>query len=310
MFALIARGRTVSAHAARPLLSYVRLGRAIVQSAQSRRNSTDVEAGYPHTQEGPGAQWLTTSLPEITPKSGITTVPWEPKPVYVPLSSLLVRQPGHQRACSKVVALEPSVFDHPIRRDILHLCVVYHRDALRQGTAANKNRAEVSGSGKKLRPQKGTGRARLGDRGNPMLRGGGRAFAKKARDFSTSLPRKMQEMGMRVALSAKMREQALGVVESLEWPGVKTGEFKQRIGSLGWKRVLFIHGASHVPENLRRSSSNLRDVHCTTAKDVTVYDLLKWQMVVLDIGAVDWFHQQLGKKPLPAENIGGHIRDV
>jgi len=136
-----------------------------------------------------------------------------------------------------------------------------------------------------------------------MLRGGGRAFGPKPRDFSTSLPKKMFEMGLRVALTAKLREQSLGVVESLEWPGVKTREFVRRIRPLGWKKVLFISGAEEVPANLLRSSRNLQDVECMPAKDVTVYHLLRWHTVVLDLAAVDHFHQQLAKKPLAMEDI-------
>src|SRR5882757_2916434 len=124
------------------------------------------------------------------------------KPVYLTLSSLV----GKSKGAKKAVALDPTVFDHPVRRDILHLCVVHYLDSLRQGTASTKTRAEVAGSRRKIRPQKGTGRARLGDRQSPMLRGGGVAFGPKPRDFSTKLNRKVIQMGMRVALTMKLRE--------------------------------------------------------------------------------------------------------
>jgi len=143
-----------------------------------------------------------------------------------------------------------------------------------------------------------------------MLRGGGRAFGPKPRDFSTLLPRKMVEMGLRVALSAKLRERALGVVESLEWPGVKTGEFRRKLGTMGWKKTLFIAGAQEVPANLLRSSRNLQEVECTTAKETNVYDLLKWQTVVLDVAAVDWFHKNLAKAPLAIEDISGPLPPI
>jgi len=143
-----------------------------------------------------------------------------------------------------------------------------------------------------------------------MLRGGGRAFGPKPRDFSTSLPKKVVEMGMRVALTAKLREQSLGVVESLEWPGVKTAAFARKIRPLGWKKVLFISGADEVPANLLRSSRNLQDVECMPAKDVTVYHLLKWHTAVLDLDAVDHFHRQLAKKPLAMEDVEGPLPEV
>lgn len=195
-----------------------------------------------------------------------------------------------------MVALPPSIFRHPIRRDILHLCVVHHLDGLRQGTAANKSRGEVRGSGKKIRPQKGTGKARLGDAQSPMLVGGGRAFAKKARDFSTKLPRKVIQMGMRVALSAKVKENSLGIVESLQWPGVKTKEFATRIGELGWNKTLFVTGLANVPNTLDRSSRNIPGVDATTASKLTVYDAVKWERLVLDISAVEFYEKTLGKR--------------
>ncbi|KAG8877156.1 54S ribosomal protein, mitochondrial [Tulasnella sp. 331] len=222
-------------------------------------------------------------------------------PIYLPLSSLVSRKPGEPRASSKVVSLDPSVFSHPIRNDILHAAVVHYRDGLRQGSASTKTRAEVSGSGRKLRPQKGSGRARLGDRGSPMLRGGGRAFGPKPRDFSTKLPRKVIEMAMRVALSSKVKSQSLCVVETLQWPGFKTKELAARLASLSWNdKVLFVCG-HHVPKTLRRSSSNLQGVETIGAEDLTVYDIVVNKRTVLDLAAVEWLEKRLGKSNLPLE---------
>jgi 50S ribosomal protein L4 len=200
-------------------------------------------------------------------------------------------------ASDDVVALDPTVFRHPLRKDILHLCVVHHLDSLRQGSANTKTRAEVVGSGRKLRPQKGTGRARLGDKGSPMLRGGGVAFGPKPRDFATKLPRKVVQMGMRVALSAKVEEGSFGVVESLDWPMeiAKTKGMAKRIDELGWRRTLFVSGGSVLPEGLRRSTSNLENVDTVTAEELTVYDAVRWPRLVLDVDAVAYFEQTLSK---------------
>lgn len=196
----------------------------------------------------------------------------------------------------KVAKLDPYVFSHPIRRDILHLCVVHHLDSLRQGSANTKTRGEVRGSGRKIRPQKGSGLARLGDGQSPMLRGGGVAFGPKPRDFSTKLPRKVREMGLRVALSAKLREHGLGVVKSLNWPGFKTGPLAKQISELGWRKTLFVTGLDEVPEGLRRARSNINKVEVIPAKDLHVYDAVKWPRLVLDLAAVEWFERKLGKK--------------
>ncbi|KAL2119205.1 hypothetical protein VTJ04DRAFT_6165 [Mycothermus thermophilus] len=107
----------------------------------------------------------------------------------------------------------------PLRRDILHLAVVYEGDKTRQGTASSLTRYEVHGSHRKIRPQKGTGRARLGTKQSPMLRGGGKVFGPKPRDFSTKLNRKVYDLAWRIALSYRYRRGELIVTEDgLELP--------------------------------------------------------------------------------------------
>ena len=93
----------------------------------------------------------------------------------------------------------------PLRKDILHRAVIYEGDATRQGTANTKWRSEVHGSNRKIRPQKGTGSARLGDKKSPMLKGGGVAFGPKPRDFATGLNRRVYDLAWRIALSYRYR---------------------------------------------------------------------------------------------------------
>jgi large subunit ribosomal protein L4 len=120
-------------------------------------------------------------------------------------------------------------------------------------------------------------------------------FGPRPRDFSTKLPRKVIEMGMRVALSAKVKDRRLGVVESLAWRGLKTKHLCQRIDHLGWRKTLFVTGEEKVPVGLERSSRNIQMVDVATASKLNVYNLLKWQRVVMDVAAVDWFERTLGK---------------
>ncbi|KAK4989145.1 54S ribosomal protein yml6, mitochondrial [Elasticomyces elasticus] len=103
----------------------------------------------------------------------------------------------------------------PLRRDILHRAVIFEGDNTRQGTASTKWRSEVHGSGRKIRPQKGSGSARLGDKKSPMLRGGGVAFGPKPRDFGTDLPRKIYDLAWRTALSYRYRRGELLVTDDL-----------------------------------------------------------------------------------------------
>ncbi|KAF9076219.1 ribosomal protein L4 domain-containing protein [Rhodocollybia butyracea] len=214
------------------------------------------------------------------------------RPVYVSLTTPLHSK---EQAEDQLVALNPTVFHQPIRRDILHLCVIQYRDSLRQGSANTKTRGEVRGSGRKIRPQKGSGRARLGDAQSPMLRGGGVAFGPKPRDFSTKLPRKVIQMGMRVALSSKVQDSNLGVMETLDWPTGKTRELARKIEALKLKNTLFITGEDEAPIMLQRAMRNVPMVRLTTSKQVNIYDMLKWPRVMLDTKAVDFFEQTLGK---------------
>ncbi|KAI0257379.1 ribosomal protein L4 [Lactifluus subvellereus] len=224
-------------------------------------------------------------------------------PVYIPLSSL-TRSKHAAHSSDQVAELDPTVFAHPLRRDILHLCIVHHLDSLRQGSANTKTRGEVRGSGRKIRPQKGSGKARLGDGQSPMLRGGGVAFGPKPRDFSTKLPRKVIQMGMRVALSARVKEHNMRIVESLDWPGTKTKDMVRRLDELGWdQKTLFVTGKDVVPSGLKRSTENLYKIGAMTAQQVGVYDLVKWPQVVLDVEAVQWFEHQLTKSKVDTRNI-------
>ena len=117
--------------------------------------------------------------------------------------------------------MEPLRFEYypsnqlhlPLRRDILHRAVVYEGNATRQGTASTKWRGDVHGSGRKIRPQKGTGKARLGDKKSPMLRGGGVAFGPHPRDFSTDLPKKIYDLAWRTALSYRYRRGELILID-------------------------------------------------------------------------------------------------
>ncbi|KAJ7169823.1 ribosomal protein L4 domain-containing protein [Mycena filopes] len=228
-----------------------------------------------------------TSLPVVT----ATPVA---KPVYLTLTPPLKsssKDPSHK---SNVVVLDPTVFDHPIRRDILHLCVTHYRDALRQGSANTKTRGERSGTGRKPFNQKGGGVARAGDMRSPIQHGGGVAFGPKPRDFSTKLPRKVIQMGMRVALSLKVQERLLGVMASMDWPNGKTKHLSQKIDMLGLRRTLFVTGST-PPEGLARAMRNIPLTKLTTLDQLTIYDVLQWQRVVLDVKAIDVIEQTLGK---------------
>ncbi|TRM60217.1 ribosomal protein L4 domain-containing protein [Schizophyllum amplum] len=243
------------------------------------------------------------SRPTATVKSTVAALPVA-QPVCVQLTPPLHKtvEDAQKPSRNELAVLNPTVFNHPIRRDILHLCVIHYRDGLRQGSANTKNRAEVRGSTRKIMRQKGTGHARVGDAQSPIRRGGGVVFGPKPRDFSTKLPRKVIEMGMRIALSSKFRERNLGVMRDLEWPEGKTRTLADRIATLGLRKTLFVTGHEHLPETLDRAFRNIPMVKLISASELNVYEALKWPRMVLDFEAVKYFEDTL-KKDTPVAKI-------
>ncbi|KAJ7071090.1 ribosomal protein L4 domain-containing protein [Mycena amicta] len=206
-------------------------------------------------------------------------------PLFLGLTTPFKCRRGDPDAVSDVVVLDPTVFAHPIRRDILHLCVTHYRDALRQGSANTKTRGERSGTGRKPFNQKGGGVARAGDLRSPLHHGGGVAF---------DLPRKVLQMGMRVALSLKVKESLLGVMSSMDWPNAKTKHLAQKIDALGLRRTLFVTGDQPTP-GLDRAIRNIPLTKLTSLDQLTIFDILKWPRLVLDLRAIDMIEQTLRK---------------
>ncbi|KAF2486244.1 ribosomal protein L4 domain-containing protein, partial [Neohortaea acidophila] len=150
----------------------------------------------------------------------------------------------------------------PMRKDILHRAVVYEGDATRQGTANTKWRAEVHGSGRKIRPQKGTGMARLGDKKSPMLRGGGVAFGPKPRDFATGLPRRVYDFAWRIALSYRYRQGELMLLDNETSLEHVPRESRER-----YLRELLVH--NHL------SNASGRTLFVTLQRQESLYEILE-----------------------------------
>ncbi|KAL2851478.1 ribosomal protein L4 domain-containing protein [Aspergillus pseudoustus] len=133
---------------------------------------------------------------------------WAPKPVLATTYSFPSMEPV------RFVQYPQNKLLVPLRKDLLHRAVVYEGDMTRQGTASTKWRDDVRGSGRKLRPQKGSGRARVGDKMSPIRRGGGVAFGPHPRDFSTDLPAKMYDQAWRIALSYRFKRGQLIIIDN------------------------------------------------------------------------------------------------
>ena len=193
-----------------------------------------------------------------------------------------------------LIELDKSVFGAPIRRDILHRVVVWQRDGMRQGTASTKSRSDVRGSGKKVAPQKGRGKARQGDNKAPHITGGGIAFGPKPRDHSTELPRKVQAMGLRVALSAKYAQDQLTVVETLadlETP--KTRELVDIFNNAyGSPRALVV--MDNCNAKLELAARNIPNIEVIHVEETNVLDLMTYDQLIIEKSAIQTLEEILG----------------
>jgi large subunit ribosomal protein L4 len=194
----------------------------------------------------------------------------------------------------------------PIRRDLLHRAVIFEGDSTRQGTASSKTRWEVHGSRRKLMPQKGMGRARVGSKQSPIRRGGGKAFGPHPRDFSTGLPQKIYDKAWRTALSYRYGRGELFVVEdgldlplpeevlSLAEQGVLDRELEdsfvkkvvgQTLGALEWGRrfgrTLFVT-SEHKPNLFTALDVAEDEGRALQLAEVDVKDLLETGRVVIE----------------------------
>jgi len=171
------------------------------------------------------------------------------------------------------LALADDVFGAPVNEHLLYEAVRHSQAGARGGNAATKTRHEVSGSGKKLWRQKGTGRARMGSIRSPLWRHGGTVHGPQPRDYSYKLPRKMLLGALRSALSAKLRDGEMMVVQSFTLADHKTKAMKAVLDTLGApKTVLLVDSDDN--RNLELGSRNLPGIKLVNSKEVTVYDLL------------------------------------
>jgi large subunit ribosomal protein L4 len=178
------------------------------------------------------------------------------------------------------VDLADAVFGAEVNEALLYEAVRQYTAAGRSGTASTKTRHEVSGSGKKLWKQKGTGRARMGSIRSPLWRHGGTVHGPQPRSYEYKLPRKMVLGALRSALSAKLRDGELKIVQGFTLGDHKTKAFRQVLDKLEARRsVLLIEAAEN--RNLSLASRNLERVKLVPTKDLNVYDLLAHKQVLL-----------------------------
>jgi len=192
------------------------------------------------------------------------------------------------------IDLADAVFGAEINEALLYEAVRHFRAGERAGTHKTKVRREVAGSGKKLWKQKGTGRARMGSVRSPLWRHGGTTHGPVPRDYSYKLPRKMVVGALRAALSAKVRDGELKVVQAFDFADHKTKQAKSALARLEASRtVLVVDNGEN--RNLELGLRNLPGVTLLPTKDVSAYHLLGHQSVLLSAAAARKFSEALAK---------------
>jgi len=185
------------------------------------------------------------------------------------------------------LALADEVFG-AVNEDLLWEAVKHYRAAQRAGTHATKNRKLVSGSGKKLWKQKGTGRARVGSIRSPLWRHGGTVHGPQPRSYDYAFPRKKLLGALRSALAAKFADGKLMVVDSFELKEPKTQEFRKALDALKVeKTVLLVEAANVENRNLVLSSRNLEGVELVSGNHVHSYHLLRYDAVIFSRPALE-----------------------
>jgi large subunit ribosomal protein L4 len=177
------------------------------------------------------------------------------------------------------VNLADDVFNVPVKSNVLHEVVKMQLASRRAGSAAVKHRSDVSGSRRKLFRQKGTGRARRGDIKSPLLRGGGVVFGPDPRSYGYRVPKKVRRLALKMALSTKFQENNLVVLDRLELDQIKTKRFLEVVNALKVKNALII--TNKKDEKLEFSSRNVPDVKVMRCEGLNVYDILKYENLVL-----------------------------
>jgi large subunit ribosomal protein L4 len=180
--------------------------------------------------------------------------------------------------------LADSVFGTEVNQYALHQVVVALLANKRQGTQSAKTRAEVSGGGIKPWRQKGTGRARQGSIRAPQWIHGGMVFAVKPRDYRVSVPKSMRRVAMKSALTSKVNDNEIVVLEKLELDAPKTKEIVKMLSAFEAKKTLIVTADSN--ENVYKSARNIEGVAVLPVNNLNVYDLLKYEKLLITKDAV------------------------
>ena len=182
------------------------------------------------------------------------------------------------------IELNDAVFGVEVNEHLVHLAVVSQLANKRQGTQSAKTRSEVSGGGKKPWKQKGTGHARQGSTRSPQWTGGGIVFAPKPRDYSIKLNKKEKQLALKSALTSRVQENKFIVVDEIKLDSIKTKNFAEALNSLNVKKALVV--LNENDQNVVLSAKNIPTVKTALTNTINVFDILKYDTIVIDKTAV------------------------
>ncbi len=191
------------------------------------------------------------------------------------------------------IDLADNIFDVPVKASVLHEVVTMQLAKRRAGSASVKHRSDVTGSRRKLFRQKGTGRARRGDIKSPVLRGGGSVFGPDPRSYAFSVPKKVRKLALKMALSSKLKNNQIIVLDRFDLDQVKTKPFVEILNRINaQKPLIIIHEKNDI---LELSSRNVPGVKVMRTEGLNVYDILKHDRLVLTESSIQGIEGRLQK---------------
>lgn len=193
------------------------------------------------------------------------------------------------------VTLDDTVFGIKPNDHAIYLDVKQYLANQRQGTHKAKERAEIAGSTKKIKRQKGTGTARAGSIKSPIFRGGGRTFGPRPRNYGFKLNRKLKQLARRSALSYKANDQQITVLENLQLEAPRTKQYIDLLNGLSLYDQKSLLVLNEVNKNVHLSARNLKQAEVTTADKLNTYDILHANHLIISEGAIEAIEKLLAK---------------
>jgi large subunit ribosomal protein L4 len=191
------------------------------------------------------------------------------------------------------IDLPEEIFDYPLKEHLIYEAVKNFTANQRRGTASTKTRGKVSGSGRKLWRQKGTGRARVGSIRSPLWRSGGTTFGPQPRDYSYKMPKKAKRNALKSVLSDKLRHERIWVIDKMELESAKTKDTVSLLKKFDFDKLLIVDSKEN--SRLILSTRNIPHVKTIDFSEINIYDSLKYNYIMFSVDAVSQLVEVLKK---------------